>query len=113
MFGNKSEEAEKLVKEGKWDKLSKKFLNGNDEERLAAAKALSTSHADEAYNALIDLLKDSNHEVVMAAVLSLSANATDRAASQLQWLLTKTPATDKALCDAIQAAISNVRGKIR
>lgn len=113
MFGSKNEEAEKFVKDAKWDKLGKKYVCGDDAARLAAAEALKNSHADEAYNYLIDLLKDSNKDVQLAAIKSLGISGTDRAVAQLQWVLSKVPESDKVRLDAIHDSIAKVRGKKR
>lgn len=112
-MGDKSQEVEKLVSKGKWDKLEKKFLYSNSDNRLALAKALSQSSADEGYNLLVTLIKDEDHDVQLAAVKSLGATGSDRAASQLQWVLAKTPQTQTDTIDALQTAINSVRGKKR
>lgn len=113
MFGSKSDEAEKLVAEKKWDKLQKKYVLGDDASRLAAAEALKNGVADEAYNFLIDLLKDSNQDVQLAAIKSLGVAGTDRAVAQLQWVLTKVPASDTVRIAAIQDSITKVRNPKR
>lgn len=113
MFGEKGQEIEKLVKGGKWDKIEKKYLHSSDENRLALAKALSTSPADECYNALVDLIKDDNHEVQLEAIKSLGATGSERAVAQLQWVLAKTPESDTKTVQTIQDAIAHVRSKKR
>ncbi len=113
MFGDKDAEIEKLVSTGKWDKIEKKYLYSNDEKRFALARALSTTFADEGYNALVSLIKDENSEVQLEAIKSLGKTGSDRAAAQLQWVLAKTPPSNSATIAALQAAIAQVRGKKR
>lgn len=113
MFGNKTDDVEKLVKGCKWEKIEKKYVRADDASRLAAAKALADSKADEGYNLLIDLLKDTNPDVQLAAIKSLGACASDRAVTQLQWVITKTPETDKERLEAIQTAIDSIRDRKR
>lgn len=113
MFGDKEQEVEKLVKGGKWDKIEKKYLHSNDENRLALAKALSSSPADECYNALVNLIKDENPEVQLEAIKSLGATGSERAVAQLQWVLAKTPEGDTKTIQAVQDAIAHVRSRKR
>lgn len=113
MFGEKGSEIEKLVKGGKWDKIEKKYLHSNDENRLALANALCESPADECYNALVDLIKDDNKEVQLAAIKALGATGSERAVAQLQWVLAKTPESDTKTVTAVQAAIAHVRSRKR
>ncbi|MFZ2539639.1 MAG: HEAT repeat domain-containing protein [Oscillospiraceae bacterium] len=113
MFGDKDAELEKWISTGKWDKIEKKFLYSNDENRLTLAKALSTTSADEGYNALVSLIKDENKDVQLEAIKSLGVTGSERAAAQLQWVLAKTPPTNTATIAALQAAITKVRTKKR
>lgn len=113
MFGDKENEIEKMINGGKWDKIEKKFLYSTDENRLALAKALTVTSADEGYNALVTLIKDTNPQVQLEAIKSLGATGSERAAAQLQWVLAKTPPTNTAMVAALQAAITKVRLKKR
>ena len=111
MLDAKGQEIAKMIKSGKWSKIDKKFLNSNDENRLALAKALSTTSADEGYNALINLMTDSNLEIQREAVISLGLTASERAASQLQWLLTKIDASNTDTEKAIRESIAQIRAR--
>ncbi|MEG0692106.1 MAG: HEAT repeat domain-containing protein [Oscillospiraceae bacterium] len=113
MFGAKEQEIEKMVNSGKWDKIEKKFLYSNDENRLALAKVLSTTSADEGYNALVSLIKDENPTVQLEAIKSLGATGAERAAAQLQWVLAKTAPTNTATIAALKDAIAQVRTRKR
>lgn len=107
----KGSDIEKCVKAGKWDKIEKKYLGSSDENRLELAIALGTTSADEGYNALINLIKDENPKVQLEAVKSLGLISGERAVGQLQWLLSKTPATNKELQDAINTSVTQIKAR--
>lgn len=113
MFGGKGSEIEKMVKSGKWDKIEKKYLHSTDENRLALAKALYDSPADEAYNALVSLIKDSNPDIQLEAIKSLGNTGSERAAAQLQWVLEKVDPSNTVTVAAIKDSIVKVRSKKR
>lgn len=111
MFGNSSEAITKMIEKGHWDKAAKKVAHGNAELRLAAAKACSCSDCDESYNILVDLLKDPDEKVQIAAIESLGKTAGDRASTHLTWIETRTPSEKKEIHDAIHAALAQIRSR--
>lgn len=112
MFGMSSD-INTLVEKGKWPKVEKAVRSSDAATRAEAAKALSASKADEAYNLLIDLLKDSDSNVQLEAIRALGAVGSTRAADQLQWVLDRTAETDTARIAEIQKAITQVRQRQR
>lgn len=100
-----------MIQKGKWDKAAKKVAHGDAALRLAAAKACSCSDCDESYNILIDLLKDPDEQVQIAAIESLGKTAGDRASTHLTWLENHTPADKKELHAAIHAALNQIRNR--
>lgn len=112
MFGMSSD-IKTLVEKGKWPKVEKSVRSNDSAARAEAAKALSASKADEAYNLLIDLLKDSDPNVQMEAIKSLGVVGSTRAADQLQWVLDRTPETDTARIAELRNSITQVRSRQR
>lgn len=102
---------EKLVEKKHWDKLKKKYLNGNTEERLALARACGNVSADETVNILVALMQDSDAEIQLAAVESLGKVADDHTTAKLQLQLQQTPKENTRLINAIEASIHQVRDR--
>ena len=109
-MSDKTEKIEKLVEKKHWAKLQK-YLNGNEETKIALAKACSKADADETINMLVTLLHDPSETVQLEAVHSLRIVGNDHATTQLQWLLNQLSADKTELISAIHEAIANVRHK--
>ena len=110
-MSDKAAKIEKLVDKKHWAKLESKYLNGDEETKIALAKACSKANADETVNMLVTLLHDSSESVQLEAVKSLGVVGNDHATAQLQWLLDQLSADKTELIDAIHEAISHVRHK--
>lgn len=111
MFGSKEKTIEKMIKKGKWEQLSKKFLTSDTETRLILAQACAKADNPGVNSLLTTLIRDKDEKVQMEAVKSIAITGKDHEVAQLQWLLTNTPADKTVLIDAIQHAIAEVRGK--
>ncbi len=111
MFGSKEKSIEKLIKKGKWEALTKKFMQADSETRLVLAKESAKADNPGVNSILTTLIRDSDEKVQLEAVKSIGITGKDHEVAQLQWLLTNTPEEKSGLRDAIQEAISKVRGK--
>ena len=100
-----------MIQKGKWDKAARKVAHGDAALRLAAAKACSCSDCDECYNILIDLLKDPDEQVQLAAIESLGKTAGDRASTHLTWLENHTAEDKKEIHAAIHTALGQIRSR--
>ncbi len=111
MFGSKEKSIEKLIKKDKWEALTKKYLQSDSETRLILAKACAKAENPGVNSILTTLIRDSDEKVQLEAVRSIAITGKDHEVAQLQWLLSNTPEEKSVLRDAIQDAISKVRGK--
>lgn len=111
MFGNAEKKIEKLIRKGKWEDLSKKFLAANAETRLILAEQCGKSNEPGVNSVLNKLLRDPDERVQLAAVKSIGITGTDHEVAQLQWLLSNTSEDKKELISALHDSISKVRGK--
>ncbi|NLK68079.1 MAG: HEAT repeat domain-containing protein [Clostridiaceae bacterium] len=111
MFGSKESKIEKLIRKGKWEILSKKYLYGNKETRLMLAKECGNSNDPGVNSILTTLIRDQDPEVQLETVKSLAKTGRDHEVAQLQWLLSQVPEENKELREAVQHAIANSRGR--
>ena len=111
MFGSKESSIEKLIKKGKWESLNKKYLSSDPQTRLALAKSCAKAGDPGVNSILTTLIRDPDEKVKMEAVKSIAITGKDHEVAQLQWLLSNTPAENTELIEAVQFAISQVRGK--
>jgi len=111
MFSSKEKTIEKLIKKGKWEALNKKFLGSDKETRLVLAKACAKADNPGVNSILTTLIRDSDEKVQLEAVKSIAVTGKDHEVAQLQWVLSNTPKENSVLHDAVQYAISQVRGK--
>jgi len=111
MFGSKQSKIEKLVLKGKWDKINKKYLNGDAKTRLLLAQACAKAKDMGVNNILAVLLRDPDEKVQLAAIKSIGITGRDHEAAQLQWIIENTPAEKTEIIDAAKEAFSMVRGR--
>jgi len=106
LFGDKFSKIENWGKKSKVDKL-KKFAGDKDPKiRLAVAKALGDSKGDEAFNALVLLLRDTDSTVRQAAVESLGNLGEKRAVEHLRHLIAKE--SDDVVKKAIEESLKKL-----
>ena len=106
MAADKMEKIIKLGQQGNVKKLSKYVQSASAEERAAAATALGHSKGDEAYNALISLLRDPDITVRSSAVQALVQAGRKEAVEHIRH--TANSATDagfKEVCQKAMAAL--------
>lgn len=111
MFGSKEKKIEKLIKKGKWEIISKKYLNGDNETRLLLAIECGKSSDPGVNSILTTLIRDKDPKIQMETVKSLSKIGRDHEVAQLQWLLSQVPEDNNEFREEIQHAIASCRGK--
>ncbi|HAA25050.1 MAG TPA: HEAT repeat domain-containing protein [Ruminiclostridium sp.] len=111
MFGNAEKKIEKMIRKGKWEALTKKYLVADAQKRLILAEQCAKSNDPGVNTILNKLLRDPDERVQLAAVKSLGITGTDHEVAQLQWLLSNTSEDKKELISALHDSISKVRGK--
>lgn len=111
MFGSKEKKIENLIRKGKWEALSKKFLKADAATRLVLAQECAKA-GDPGVNSLLStLIRDEDEKVQLAAVKSIAITGKDHEVAQLQWVLSNTPESNTELTEALHNAISNCRGR--
>jgi len=111
MFGSAEKKIEQMIRKGKWDSLTDKFLTADTQTRLILAEQCGKSNDPGVNGVLGKLLRDPDEKVQLAAVKSLGITGTDHEVAQLQWLLANTSEDNKELIDALHDSIAKVRGK--
>lgn len=111
LFGSKESKIAKLIKKGKWEILSKKYLHADTETKKILAKECGKANDPGVNSLLSTLLRDSDRGVRFEAVKALTITGKDHEVAQLQWVLSQTPADDKEMLEAVEKAIANCRGR--
>lgn len=111
MFGNAEKKIEKMIRKGKWEDLTKKFLTSDAKTRLILAEQCAKSNDPGVNSVLNKLLRDPDEKVQLAAVKAIGITGKDHEVAQLQWLLSNTSEDKKELISTLQDSISKVRGK--
>ncbi|NLM09408.1 MAG: HEAT repeat domain-containing protein [Clostridiaceae bacterium] len=111
MFGSKESKIARLIKKGKWEVLSKKYLNSDTETKILLARECAKANEPGVNSLLSTLTRDSDPKVQLEAVKALTITGRDHEVAQLQWLLTQVPAENKEMVEAIEHAIGSCRGR--
>lgn len=111
LFGSKESKIASLIKRGKWEILSKKYLNADSDTKIILARECAKVNDPGVNSLLSTMLRDSDPRVQLEAVKALSVTGKDHEVAQLQWLLSQAPKDNKELIDAIEQAIGNCRGR--
>lgn len=99
--------AEKLVKEGKWDKLETVAGKGDEEKDLKIVAACAGSQEDGAYNLLISILDSGSEKCKLAAVKALGEQGRASAATHLMHLR-DTHGDNAEMMQALDEALENI-----
>lgn len=108
MLFNSENQMEHLVKKRQWEKINKKLPSANAEARLALATACGGLSDENASNILINLLKDSDENVLLQVVKSLGNIGRDNAKTHLQALFDRLPENDTLMKNSIRESISKI-----
>ncbi len=111
MFGSKDKKIEALIRKRKWDVLNNKYLRADAGTRLILAQECGKATDPGVNSVLTTLIRDNDEKVQLAAVKSIAATGKDHEVAQLQWLLKNLPEDKSEMKEAVQEAISKVRGK--
>ena len=109
LFGSiekKMEKIKALGTKGNWQKLVKIAGNKDASLRAAAATALSSIKADESYNTLVNLTRDSDKSVRKAAVVALGILGRKSGQDHVRHAMEGE--TDPDFIKACQTAISQI-----
>jgi hypothetical protein len=108
MFFNNENQMEQMVKKNQWDKIAKKLHTADVQSKVALAAACGSSFNENSSNILIDLLKDSDENVLLQAVKSLGAVGHENAKTHLLMLSDHLPDGKDTLKDAIRESIAKL-----
>lgn len=108
MFGNGGNQMVHMVQKHQWDKIEKKLQSSDAQTKTALASACGESSDEEASTVLLNLLQESDENVLLQTVKSLGAVGHDNAKTNLQWLSTSLPGDKKELQEAISEAITKI-----
>ncbi|AGC68616.1 hypothetical protein Cst_c16300 [Thermoclostridium stercorarium subsp. stercorarium DSM 8532] len=111
LFGSKEGKIASLIKKGKWEVLSKKYLNADSDTKIILARECAKANDPGVNSLLSTLLRDPDPKVQMEAVKALAVTGKDHEVAQLQWLLEHVPDNNQELKEAIEHAIGNCRGR--
>ncbi len=99
--------AEKLVKEGKWEKLEAVAGKGDETKDLEIVAACATSQEDGAYNLLISILDSGDKKCKLAAIKALGEQGRASASTHLMHLR-DTHADDAEMMAALNEALEKI-----
>ena len=90
----------------KWKKLQKLALHKDPEIRAAVATALGPIRVDEAYNTLVDLVRNGDINVRKAAVMALGVNGRKAGAEHIRNIMTQD--ANASIVPICQEAIAQI-----
>lgn len=108
MFFKNENQMEQLVNKHQWDKIIKKLHGADVQSRLALATACGSSFDEDSSNTLINLLNDSDDNVLIQVVKSLGAVGSSNAKTHLQSLFDRLPDEKVSIKDAIRESIAKI-----
>lgn len=111
MFGSKESKIARLIKKGKWEILSKKYLNADTETKKILARECAKAKDSGVNSILSTLTRDSDPQVQLEAVKALAVTGKDHEVAQLQWVLSQVPEDNKEMKEAVEHAIASCRGR--
>jgi len=111
LFGSKESKIARLIKKGKWEVLSKKYLNADSDTKIILARECAKANDPGVNSLLSTMLRDKDPKVQLEAVKALAVTGKDHEVAQLQWLLSQVPEDNKELKDAVEHAIGSCRGR--
>lgn len=111
MFGSKESKIARLIKKGKWETLSKKYLNSDTDTKMMLARECAKAKDPGVNSLLSTLTRDNDPKVQLEAVKALAVTGKDHEVAQLQWLLSQVPADNTELKEAVEHAIGSCRGR--
>ncbi|NLX78201.1 MAG: HEAT repeat domain-containing protein [Clostridiaceae bacterium] len=111
MFGSKESKIARLIKRGKWDAISRKYLNSDTETKIILARECAKSKNPGVNSILSTLTRDSDSNVQLEAVKALQVTGKEHEVAQLQWLLNQVPEDNSEMIKAIELAIDSCRGR--
>lgn len=107
MFG-KGNEMETLVNKRNWEKINKKLEKASAEEKIQLAEACTSCLDEDSSYTCINLLTDSDLNVVLAAAKTLGEIGHDNAKTHLQILLSRIPESDTEKQTIVRDAIGKI-----
>lgn len=111
MFGNGENQIVHMVQKHQWDKVEKKLQNADAKTKAAFACACGESSDEEAVTHLINLLQDSDDNVLLQTVKSLGKVGHDNAKTHLQWLANNLPKEKREIQKEIGEAVANISNR--
>lgn len=111
MFGNGGNQIVHMVQKHQWDKIEKKLQNADAQTKAAFAAACGESSDEEAVTHLINLLQDSDENVLLQTVKSLGAIGHDNAKTHLQWLANNLPEGKQEIQKGIGEAFAKITSR--
>jgi HEAT repeat protein len=108
MFFGSENKMEQLVKKHQWDKINKKLPDANTEQRIALATACGSSFDEGAAHTLINMLEDSDEEVLIQAIKSLGEVGSDNAKTHLRARSERLPEGNDRIKKAISESIAKL-----
>ena len=98
---------DKLVKEGKFEKLEGEVAKLDAEKCKQVAEACASSNEDGAYNVLVSILDKEDRECKMAAIKALGNQGRSSASTHLLHLMDAS-GTDAEMKKAIETALEQI-----
>ena len=98
---------DKLVKEGKFEKLEAEVAKLDAEKCKQVAEACATSREDGAYNVLVSILDKEDRECKMAAIKGLGDQGRESASTHLMHLM-DAAGSDAEMKAAIETALDKI-----
>ena len=109
MFGNKEKKLEKMVEKKNAAGIIKLINDKDAAIALKAVASLGKVPGDDAYNALISLIRSPKAEIRAAAVTALAERGSPKAKAHIDHMLTGEK--DAAVIAALKAAQAKIHGK--
>lgn len=98
---------DKLVKEGKFEKLESEVAKLDAEKCRQVAEACATSKEDGAYNVLVTMLDKDDRDCKLAAIKALGVQGRDSASTHLMHLM-DTLGDDAEMKSTIETALDQI-----